>query len=129
VADALSRRDTETTTELAAISTPSFTVLDELCQAHATDPALQAVMKQVLDGEKGEHWRIINDLITAHGKVYVPPESPALAGLLAHAHGCSHEGTEKTLHRLRADFHVPGARALVCDFVRACTTYQRNKTD
>jgi hypothetical protein len=47
-------------------------------------------MKQVLDGEKVKHWRIINDLMTAHGKVYVPPESPTLAGLLAHAHGCGH---------------------------------------
>jgi hypothetical protein len=86
-------------------------------------------MKQVLDGEKGEHWQIIDDLITTHGKVYVPPESLTLAGLLAHAHDCGHEGTEKTLHQLHADFHVPGARALVRDFVCTCTTYQRNKTD
>jgi hypothetical protein len=119
--DALSHRDTETTVELAAISAPSFVVLDELHQAHDTDPALQDVMKQVLDSEKMEHWWITDVLITAHGKVYVPPESPALAGLLAHTHGCGHEGTKKTLYRLRADFHVPGARALVRDFVRACT--------
>jgi hypothetical protein len=56
VVDTLSRRDTETTAELAAMSAPSFTVL------------------------KGEHWWIIDDLITAHSKVYVPLESPALAG-------------------------------------------------
>jgi hypothetical protein len=31
--------------ELAAISTPSFAVLDELHQAHATDHALHALMK------------------------------------------------------------------------------------
>jgi hypothetical protein len=55
VADALSHRDKETTTELAAISTPSFAVLNKLRQVHATDPALQAVMKQVLNSEKGEH--------------------------------------------------------------------------
>jgi hypothetical protein len=129
VVDALSRHDTEITTDLAAISTASFTVLDELHQEHATDPALQAVMKQVLDGERGEHWRIIDNQITAHGKVYVPPESPTMASLLAHAHGYGHEGTEKMLHRLRGDFRVPGARALVRDFMRACTTCQRNKTD
>jgi hypothetical protein len=127
VADALSRRDTETTTELAAISAPSFAVLDEHRQAHATDPALQAVMKQVLDNEKGEHWRIIDSLIMAHGKVYVPPESPTLVGLLAHAHSCGHEGTEKTLHRLCVDFHVPDARDFMRNFVCACTTCQRKK--
>jgi hypothetical protein len=87
------------------------------------------VIKQVLNGGKGEHWRIIDGLITAQSKVYVPPESPTLPDLLAHAHECGHEGIEKALHRLRADFHVPGARALVCNFVRACTTCQRNKTD
>jgi hypothetical protein len=122
VVDTFSRRDTETTAELAAISAPSFAVLDKLCHAHATNPALQAVMKQVLDGEEGEHWWIIDDLITVHGKVYVPPQSSVLAGLLGHTHNCGHEGTEKMLHRLRVDFHEPGARALVCDFVSACTT-------
>jgi hypothetical protein len=35
VADALSRRDTETTAELVAISAPSFTILDDLHHEHA----------------------------------------------------------------------------------------------
>jgi hypothetical protein len=82
VADALSRRDTKTTAELAAISAPSFAVLDDLHHEHATDPALQALMKQVLDGEKGEHWRVIDSLITSHVKVFVPNGVP---GLLAHS--------------------------------------------
>jgi transposase InsO family protein len=45
VADALSCHDTETTADLVAILAPSFAVLDELYHAHATEPALQAVMK------------------------------------------------------------------------------------
>jgi hypothetical protein len=40
-----------------------------------------------------------------------------------------HEGMEKTLHRLQTDFHVPGARALVWDFIRACTLCQRHKSE
>jgi hypothetical protein len=59
----------------------------------------------------------------------VPSESPALTGLLAHVHSYSHEGTKKMLHRLRVDFHVPDAHALVCNFMSASTTCQRNKTD
>jgi hypothetical protein len=35
----------------------------------------------------------------------------------------------KVPRRHSTDFHVPGARALVHNFVRACTTCQRNKTD
>ena len=36
---------------------------------------------------------------------------------------------QKTLHRLRADFYIPGDRALVRDWVRSCQTCQRNKTE
>jgi hypothetical protein len=70
----------------------------------ATDLALQVLQKQVRDGEKGNHWRIVDDLITSHDRVFVLTESLMLPGLLAHAHGCGHEGTEKTLHMLDADF-------------------------
>jgi hypothetical protein len=49
--------------------------------------------------------------------------------LLTSAHGHGHEGTEKTLHRLRTDFFVPGARGAVRDFVRSCITCQRNKIE
>jgi len=35
---------------------------------------------------------------------------------------------QKTLHRLRADFFIPGDRNLFQDFVRTCMTCQRNKT-
>jgi hypothetical protein len=107
-------------------------------------------MKQVLDGEKGEHLRVVDGLITSQGKVFVSAESPTLPSLLAHAHGCGHEGIEKVLHRLCAEFHahgcghegiekalhrlraefqVPGAREAVRDFMRACLTCQHNKTE
>jgi hypothetical protein len=36
---------------------------------------------------------------------------------------------QSILHRLRFDFLLPGARATVHDFVSACSTYQRNKTE
>jgi hypothetical protein len=44
-------------------------------------------------------------------------------------HGADHKGIAKTLHRLRAYFHVPGSHAIVTDFVRACTMCQRNKAE
>jgi hypothetical protein len=94
VADTLSRRDTETTAEVEAILAPSVTVLDDLHQEHTNDAALQALMKQVVDGEKGEHWRVVDGLITLQDMVFVPMESPALPDFLAHTHGCGREGTE-----------------------------------
>jgi hypothetical protein len=47
--------------------------------------------------------------------------------LLAHTAG--HEGIQKTLHHLRADFYVPRDKVLVQELVRSCTTCQRNKTE
>ena len=49
--------------------------------------------------------------------------------MLLLAHSTGHEGVQKTLHRLRADFYIPGDRALVRDWVRSCVTCHRNKTE
>jgi hypothetical protein len=48
--------------------------------------------------------------------------------MLLLAHSAGYEGVHKTLHRLRADFYIPRDHALVQDWVRTCTTCQRNKT-
>jgi hypothetical protein len=56
----------------------------------------------------------VDGVITIDGRVYVLASSASLHAILDNAHGAGHEGTEKTLHRVRADFHIPGARALVC---------------
>ena len=44
-------------------------------------------------------------------------------------HGDGHEGMQRTLHRLRRDFHFSDMRRVVQDFVRACPTCQRFKTE
>ena len=38
-------------------------------------------------------------------------------------------GIQCTLHRLRWDFHSPSLRHAVQDYIRACTTCQRYKTE
>jgi hypothetical protein len=81
----------------------------------------------VLAGSRDEQWKVVDDLIVARGKVYVPTSSPSIRRILENMHGVGHEGAEKTLHQLRADFHLPGARALVLDFVKSCATCQQNK--
>lgn len=60
----------------------------------------------------------MDDLVTVSGRVVVASTSPSLPTILTAAHGTGHEGVQKTLHRLRADFHVSGARTLVQDFVQ-----------
>ena len=45
------------------------------------------------------------------------------------SHTAAHEGIQKTLQRLRKDFVIDNDRAVIRDFVRSCTTCQRNKTE
>jgi hypothetical protein len=49
--------------------------------------------------------------------------------VLAAAHDDGHEGIQKSLHRLRRDFHLPQARSALQHYIRACTVCQRNKTE
>ena len=65
-----------------------------------------------------------------HGsRLYVPDHDDLHHQALSLAHSTGHEGVQKTLHRLRADFYILGDRALVQDWVRNCTTCQRNKME
>ncbi|WVZ68005.1 hypothetical protein U9M48_017002 [Paspalum notatum var. saurae] len=52
-----------------------------------------------------------------------------LSTVLRLAHSARHEGIQKTLHRLRSEFYIPGNRTLVQEWIRACVTCQRNKTE
>jgi hypothetical protein len=129
VADALSRRDVESTADVLAISVSAFTIFDNLRIEFTASPEAKQLLGEVTTGTPGDRWRIIDGLVMHRGRVYVLPMSPSLPEILAVAHGLEHEGTEKTLHWLRADFHVPNARAAVSDFVRECHMCQCNKTE
>jgi hypothetical protein len=55
--------------------------------------------------------------------------SPLLPDVLQLAHTVGHEGVQKTLLRLGTEFFVEHDRRVVRDYVRACATCQRNKTE
>jgi hypothetical protein len=109
VADALSRRDTETSAEAMALSAPSFQLFDDLRATYTTDATLTSLRQEVQDELRDKQWAVVDDLVTRGGRIYVLASSLLVKELLATAHGAGHEGTQKTLHRLRADFFVPGA--------------------
>lgn len=44
-------------------------------------------------------------------------------------HESCHEGYQRTLHRIRREFYLPGMKQQVQTFVSNCSTCQRNKTD
>jgi hypothetical protein len=128
VADALSRRNTEEAWVMA-LSCPSFQLFNILRQEVAATPDLRALLEEAANGTKGPSWRAQDGLIIVNNRIYLPLLSSCLQEALTATHGAGHEGIAKTLHRLCADFHVPGGRTIVTEFVRACATCQRNKAE
>jgi hypothetical protein len=43
-------------------------------------------------------------------------------------HEDGHEGVQRTLHRLRRDFHFPNMKQMVQDMVRVCAVCQQYKS-
>ena len=74
-------------------------------------------------------WHTEQGLILKGKRVYIPQQSASLPEVLQLSHTPAHEGIQKTLQRLRRDFIIDTDHTVVRDFVRSCTTCQRNKTE
>jgi hypothetical protein len=128
VADALSRRDTEEG-ELLAVTAPRFDFIERLRQAQVIDPALVAIYNEIRAGTRKAPWSIVGGMVAMEGRLYIPADSPLLQEIVAAVHNDGHEGVHRTLHRLRRDFHFSAMRRIVQEFVQACSTCQRYKSD
>ncbi|WVZ59186.1 hypothetical protein U9M48_009373 [Paspalum notatum var. saurae] len=129
VADALSRRDTNEEGSVLALSAPRFDFVDRLRQAQRQEPALVAIRDELAAGTRGAPWSLLDGMVAYADRLYIPPDSPLLFEVVAATHDDGHEGVQRTLHRLRRDFFFPAMRRVVQDFVRACATCQRNKSE
>ena len=137
VADALSHRDGDAPLLAALVATealftstlsaPSFRLFDDLRRELVGDPALRAHLDAVAASAHGPDWTVRDGLILH--RVFVPSGSALLENVLQLAHIGGHEGIQKTLHRLRAEFFVEHDRRVVGEFVRSCATCQRNKME
>jgi hypothetical protein len=126
--DALSRRDMEEGSVLT-LSAPRFDFIDRFRQAQATDPALVAIHDELVTGTRTAPWSLRDGMVLYASRLYIPPGSSLLLEIVAATHDDGHEGVQRFLHRLRRDFHFPNMRRIVQDFIRACTTYQRYKSE
>jgi protoheme ferro-lyase len=68
-------------------------------------------------------------MVVFEGRLFIPPSLPLLQEIITVIHEDDHEGVHRTLHLIRRDFHFPSMRRLVLDFVRACATCQRYKSE
>jgi hypothetical protein len=117
VVDALSRCHGDETGEVMVILAPTFEIFDDLHQEIKADPEMQKLKEEVAAKGRVATWGVVEGLLSILGCIFVPCSSTSLQALLTSVHGTDHEGTQKTLHRLRADFHVPGTWEVVRDFV------------
>jgi hypothetical protein len=127
VADALSRRHQDDSS-IAVMSGPSFQLYEDLKTELQNDPELRQ-LRDTITTTRGNAWSVVDGLILRGSRVFVPSSSTHLEAVLKLAHTAGHEGIQKTLHRLRKDFVIDNDLALVREFVRSCSTCQRNKTD
>jgi hypothetical protein len=125
VADVLSRRDTEEGV-LLALSAPRFDFIDRLRQAQLSDPALVALHGDT-DARQAP-WSVVDGTVQFAGRLYIPPASPLVQEIMGAVHEDGHEGVQRTLSRLRRDFHFPNMKQLVQDLVRMCVICQRYKS-
>jgi hypothetical protein len=112
-----------------AVSAPRFDFLGRLRQAQGSDPALVALRADIDSGARGAPWTVMDGMVQFAGRLYIPPASPLVQEITAALHEEGHEGVQRTLHRLRRDFHFPNMKLLVQDMVRACAVCQRYKLE
>ncbi|PHT91080.1 hypothetical protein T459_06193 [Capsicum annuum] len=128
VVDALSRR--LTTEELVyAISHPPVLLLDKIRQGVSNNASLKELVQQVLHHERDASWSIKDDLLLYKSRIYLLPSSYLISTILSGYHDNSHEGVQKTLHRIRQNFYSKGMKSVIEDYVVACPVYQRNKAE
>jgi hypothetical protein len=119
----LSRRDTEDVvddvatagTVLCIRSRPSFAFIDDIRRATSTAVDAQALRGCLDADELGAPWRLDDGLLLHGRRLFVPDHGDLRHQVLSLAHSAGHEGVQKTLHRLCADFYIPGDGALVRD--------------
>jgi hypothetical protein len=74
-------------------------------------------------------WTLVDGNIQFRGRLYIPPTSSLIQEIMVTVHEDRNEGVQRTLHRLRRDFHFPKMLQLVLDLVCSGRTWQRYKSE
>jgi len=90
VADSLSRRHADDPMACSALSSPRFSVFDDIRHAVATDPSLESIRQKAMEGV--DDWSSVNGLLLHKGRVFVPDTSPLASNIVATIHDNGHEG-------------------------------------
>jgi len=117
VADALSRRGMEEGTAPVpaahALSGPTFALFDDIRRATTAAADAQQLLQRLQAGELPAPLHFDDGLLLHGSRIFIPDHEDLRHQVLLLAHSTGHEGVQKTLYRLRADFYILGDRTLV----------------
>ncbi|XP_068666455.1 uncharacterized protein [Aristolochia californica] len=105
------------------IGLPRFLILDMVCDAHSTLPALQELHRKISNGEMDSKWSIQDSLICYKQQIYLLTTSKLIPAILSAYHDSTHEGLQKTLWRIRADFYWPAMKSSITTYVSDCQVW------
>lgn len=99
-----------------ALSGPSSALLDDIRAAIAADSEVARLLQQLQMGALGSPWRMADDLRVHGSHIFVPDAADLALMSSPPVHAMAHEGVEKTLQRLQANFFLPHHKRLVQEF-------------
>jgi hypothetical protein len=106
----------------------TFGLLDDIRAAPVASDDDRRLLQQLQDSALAAPWRLEDGFLLHRSRFFVPAHRDLRHQVLLLAHTAGHEGIQKTLHRLQANFYIPSDTTLVRDFVHSNNTCQRNKT-
>lgn len=136
VADALSRGVEVETCEkevvLTAISMPTWDWIEEIKLGYGKDPRVQDLMLKAQGGNLSPSYSVRNGLLFYKNRLVVAEDQEfrlRLLHLLQTSPMGGHSSYDKTLHRVRRDFHWQGMKTYVKQLIRGYDTCQSVKAD
>ena len=118
VADALSRKDEETTLLAVSIVVPEW--LNEIRSEYAKDPDMLAIINNLPGNSKFE-WK--NDILWYKGRIYLNSKSKFRSKILKESHdsmSSGHVGYFKTYYNARQSFFWKGMSHDIQKYVAEC---------
>ena len=79
-------------------------------------------------GETIGPWQYREGVLFFKNRLYILANSKLIPDIIGQFHSSAHEGHQKTLQRIRANFYWKGVKQQIAQFIRNCDVCQRNKS-
>ncbi|SGY83011.1 BQ5605_C009g05613 [Microbotryum silenes-dioicae] len=110
---------------------PSSDIVDLIKFHLSQDPVSNQIVNDLNhDSTLHPYFKLQDNLLLHHDKIYIPNAEPLKVKLLAQAHDSllsGHPGQVKTFELLDRNYTWPGMRQFVNNYVKTCDSCQRNK--